>query len=53
MWVVTAYLLASTVSIPIYGKFSDVYGRKTMLLSAVGCFRPSRGCQGYPKPWIS
>src|SRR5262249_28792779 len=29
VWVVTAYMLCSTVTIPIYGKFSDVYGRKS------------------------
>jgi len=38
VWVVTAYMLCSTVTIPIYGKFSDVYGRKVMLLIAVGLF---------------
>src|SRR5215472_8652572 len=38
VWVVTAYLLASTVTIPLYGKFSDVYGRKVMMLIAVGLF---------------
>ena len=27
-WVVTAYLLASTISTPLYGKASDLYGRK-------------------------
>ena len=27
-WVVTAYLLASTVSAPLYGKLGDLYGRK-------------------------
>src|SRR5690242_331991 len=27
-WVVTAYLLTSTITVPIYGKFSDVFGRK-------------------------
>ena len=27
-WVVTAYLLASTVTIPLYGKLSDMYGRR-------------------------
>jgi MFS family permease len=26
-WVVTAYLLATTVGVPIYGKLSDIYGR--------------------------
>src|SRR6516162_966387 len=31
-WVVTAYLLASTVSIPIYGKLSDIYGRRIIFI---------------------
>ncbi|HEY9594502.1 MAG TPA: MFS transporter, partial [Spirochaetia bacterium] len=31
-WVVTAYLLASTATIPIYGKLSDLYGRKAVVL---------------------
>ena len=38
VWVVTAYLLSSTVTIPIYGKFSDVYGRKVMLVIGVSLF---------------
>jgi EmrB/QacA subfamily drug resistance transporter len=38
VWVVTAYMLCSTVTIPVYGKLSDVYGRKVMLLLAVGLF---------------
>ncbi|MDQ6789168.1 MAG: MFS transporter [Candidatus Dormibacteraeota bacterium] len=37
-WVVTAYLLSSTITVPIYGKFSDVFGRKPMLLVGVGLF---------------
>jgi EmrB/QacA subfamily drug resistance transporter len=37
-WVVTAYLLASTITVPVYGKFSDVFGRKPMLLIGVGLF---------------
>jgi EmrB/QacA subfamily drug resistance transporter len=37
-WVVTAYLLSSTVVGPIYGKLGDVYGRKIVLLSALGVF---------------
>lgn len=37
-WVVTAYLLSSTVTVPIYGKFSDVFGRKVMLMIGVGLF---------------
>lgn len=37
-WVVTSYLLTSTVTVPIYGKLSDVYGRKPMLLIGVTLF---------------
>lgn len=37
-WVVTAYLLASTASTPIWGKLSDLYGRKPMLQTAVAIF---------------
>jgi EmrB/QacA subfamily drug resistance transporter len=37
-WVVTSYLLAATASTPLWGKFSDLYGRKPMLISAVSVF---------------
>lgn len=37
-WVVTAYLLTSTASTPIWGKISDLYGRKIMLQSAIVIF---------------
>jgi EmrB/QacA subfamily drug resistance transporter len=37
-WVVTAYLLSSTVTVPVYGKFSDVFGRKVMLMIGVCLF---------------
>jgi EmrB/QacA subfamily drug resistance transporter len=37
-WVVTAYLLTSTVSGPIYGKLGDVYGRKVVLQTALAIF---------------
>lgn len=37
-WVVTAYLLTSTITVPIYGKFSDVFGRKVMLIIGVCLF---------------
>ena len=37
-WVVTAYLLASTVSVPLYGKLSDMYGRKRLFQFAIVLF---------------
>lgn len=37
-WVVTSYLLTYTGFLVIYAKFSDVLGRKPMLLLAVGLF---------------
>jgi EmrB/QacA subfamily drug resistance transporter len=37
-WVVTAYLLSSTVSVPLFGKISDLYGRKVMLQVAITIF---------------
>ena len=37
-WVVTAYLLTATVSVPIIGKLSDIYGRKPMYQAAIAGF---------------
>jgi EmrB/QacA subfamily drug resistance transporter len=37
-WVVTAYLLASTITGPLYGKFGDLYGRKPTLQVAIVIF---------------
>lgn len=37
-WVTTAYLIASTVTIPIYGKLSDLFGRKPILLVGIVVF---------------
>ena len=37
-WVVTAYLLTSTISAPIYGKLGDIFGRKIMMQIAVMIF---------------
>ena len=37
-WVVTAYLLSSTAVTPLYGKLSDIHGRRLMLLIAIAIF---------------
>jgi EmrB/QacA subfamily drug resistance transporter len=37
-WVFTAYMLASTVTVPLYGKLGDVYGRKPLILFAIVVF---------------
>jgi EmrB/QacA subfamily drug resistance transporter len=37
-WVFTSYLLAQTVTIPIYGRLSDLYGRKPILLVGIAVF---------------
>jgi len=37
-WVVTAYILASTITTPLYGKLGDMYGRKKLFLGAIVIF---------------
>src|SRR5207253_10798242 len=37
-WVVTSYLLTSTAVAPLYGKLSDIWGRRAMILAAIGLF---------------
>ena len=37
-WVVTAFLLTSTIAAPLYGKLSDLYGRRRMLVVSIATF---------------
>jgi EmrB/QacA subfamily drug resistance transporter len=37
-WVTTSYLIASTITTPLYGKLSDIYGRKPFYLFAISIF---------------
>ncbi|HEV7193683.1 MAG TPA: MDR family MFS transporter [Jatrophihabitantaceae bacterium] len=37
-WVTTGFLITSTISTPLYGKLSDIYGRKPLFLFAIGTF---------------
>ena len=48
-WVVTAYLLTSTAVAPLYGKLSDIYGRRAMMLASIGIFiAGSAACAAAP-----
>jgi MFS family permease len=37
-WLVTGFLLASVVSVPVFGRLGDLYGKRLMLLVALGAF---------------
>src|SRR4029450_9013892 len=37
-WVFSAYMLASTVTVPLYGKLSDLYGRRPFFLLGIVLF---------------
>jgi EmrB/QacA subfamily drug resistance transporter len=51
-WVVTAYLLAVTATTPLFGKLSDIYGRRLILLWAIGIFiGGSIACALAPTIW--
>src|SRR5687767_9834912 len=37
-WVFSAFMLASTTAVPLYGKLSDLYGRRKLYVSAMALF---------------
>jgi EmrB/QacA subfamily drug resistance transporter len=45
-WVVTAYLLAATVTIPLWGRMSDLYGRKRLFQAAIAVFLAGSALSG-------
>ncbi|MDQ3870056.1 MAG: MFS transporter [Chloroflexota bacterium] len=45
-WVVTIYLLTSTITVPFYGKLSDLYGRKPLLIIGIGLFLAGSALSG-------
>jgi EmrB/QacA subfamily drug resistance transporter len=52
-WIVTAYLLAATVATPLFGKLSDIYGRRALLLAAIVIFvAGSVACALAPTIWV-
>src|SRR6187399_2373310 len=46
-WVVTAYLLASTVTVPLYGKLSDLYGRRRLFVVSISLFLAGSALCGF------
>lgn len=51
-WVFTAYMLASTVTVPIYGKLSDIYGRKWFFFSGIVIFMIGSILSGFSQNMI-
>ena len=51
-WVVTAYLLASTVSTPLWGKLGDMYGRKRFFQAAIVIFLIGSALSGFANSMI-
>ncbi|HTK06346.1 MAG TPA: MDR family MFS transporter [Ktedonobacteraceae bacterium] len=51
-WVTTAYLLTSTVMVPIYGKLSDIFGRKPIFLVGVVLFLLGSAASGASQSMI-
>ena len=47
-WLFSIFLLAQAVSVPIYGKFSDMVGRKPMMLIGIGVFVSARCSAAWP-----
>lgn len=45
-WVVTAYLLGATVSMPLWGRASDLYGRKSLFIAAIVVFLAGSALSG-------
>jgi MFS family permease len=50
-WVIIAYLLSSTVVSPLYGKLSDIHGRRAMMLAAIGLFIAGSVVSAAAPPW--
>ncbi len=46
-WAVTAYLLAATIVLPVYGKLGDLFGRKGLFLFAIGVFTAGSALAGW------
>ena len=52
-WVITAYLLTSTIGLPVYGKLGDLFGRKGLFIFAIVVFLVGSTCPGCRRTWAS
>ncbi|ALJ21365.1 MDR family MFS transporter [Microbacterium sp. No. 7] len=53
VWITTAYLLATTIVMPVYGKFGDILGRRNLFLIAIAIFTlASVGCAFATDFWM-
>ena len=50
-WISTAYILTSTIVMPFYGKASDTFGRKYLLMGRLRCMRWARRYAASPPTW--
>src|SRR5438128_7702102 len=46
VWITTAYMLGGTVLVPVYGRLSDLYGRKVIILTGISIFLAASVCCG-------
>ncbi len=53
-WVFSVYLLASTLTMPVYGRLADLYGRRRLLLVAMGFFLSGAAACAFARsmPWL-
>src|SRR5579863_117180 len=51
-WVVTAYLLTSTISTPLWGKLGDLYGRKKLFQAAIVIFLAGSALAGLSRSMV-
>jgi EmrB/QacA subfamily drug resistance transporter len=52
-WVFGAYLLTQTIAIPIYGRLADFFGRKSLLIVAIGIFLVGSILSGFAHDMLS
>src|SRR5688572_12438737 len=51
-WVVTMYLLTSTITVPIFGKLSDMYGRKWFFIAGIVVFLVGSALSGFSQDML-